>query len=279
MTRKINNFSALGRMTPWERAMGRYMRAPDHDAGGGDAAAAAADTAAPDAAADAAAAAAADTPADDAGAADAAADDAAGSILGDAASPGDDAAGEEGAADDADAASGDAAQAEVVPFEGLAPPEGFEALDTEALAAATPILRGLGIETTEQAQEVVGQFAPIIQSMVEKAVTANATAAKQAQVDLARTWADETRADPELGGANYDKTVADAARALDQFFSPEYREFLTITGLGNNPEHVRGIAAIGRAIGEGTIHLGGAGDLKLEPHEKLYGAEFQPAKT
>jgi len=199
--------------------------------------------------------------------------DAGGSILGDAASPGDGVAraGDEGAAADADAASGDAADAEAAPqpYADLTAPEGFASIDTDALAAATPLMRQFGVPD-DKAQEFINGAAPIISSMVERAVAANAEAGKLAQAELVKAWADEVRADPALGGANYDRTVASAAKVLDTFFDPEFREFLTITGLGNNPAMIRGVAKIASQIEEGSIHLGGATPKALEPHQKVY---------
>lgn len=197
----------------------------------------------------------------------------AGSILGDAASPGDGDAGDkgEGAAADADAASGDAADAEAAPqpYADLTAPEGYASIDADALAAATPLMRQFGVPD-DKAQEFINGAAPIISSMVERGVAAAAEAGKLAQAELVKAWADEVRADPALGGANYDRTVASAAKVLDTFFDPEFREFLTITGLGNNPSMIRGVAKIASQIEEGSIHLGGATPKELQPHQKVY---------
>lgn len=236
--------------------------------------AAAAGTPTPNAPVDAAAPAAAQTgdQTTDAAAANAAtAED--GASTDDAASPGDDAAGE-GAADDATASSGDDANAEAAPFEGLVAPEGFAALDTQALADATPILRGLGVDTPERAQEVVNQIAPVLGGMVERAVLAHAEQAKQAQVDLAASWANEVKADPVLGGANYEKVTAGNALVLDTFFPPAFREFLDVTGLGNNRDFTEGLHNIHKQIETGAIHLGTAESAPKELHQKLYDPVF-----
>lgn len=130
----------LGRMSASERALGRYMRSEEGHA----------DAPAPAVTPEAAPA------ADAAPAAEAAPEPT--SILGDAVASGaDDAAkgADDGSAADgdgaADAAAGDpvadpeAAAVEAAPYEGLTPPEGFEALDTDAIAAATPLMRAFGV--------------------------------------------------------------------------------------------------------------------------------------
>src|SRR5690606_37545583 len=128
---------------------GRYLRSEDGH---------------PDAAptVDAPAAPVADAPVVDAPAPDAPADT---SILGDA---GAEKPVDAPAADaDADKAEGDGSEGaegegeEVTPYTELAPPEGFEALDTEALAAATPLMRAFGVPD-DKAQDFINQAAPII---------------------------------------------------------------------------------------------------------------------
>jgi len=252
---KIRN-TLIGRMTPAERALGRFMRSPD---GHPDAAPAAEADAPVDAAAEAGA---------DAGAG-ADGDASAGSPAGtaptdvaseDAADWGDGAADKpatEGATDEADAASEDGADAEVAPYEGLTPPEGFEALDTEALAAAAPLMREFGVPD-DKAQDFINRAAPVISGMVEKALTQAAEAQETARIELSRQWAEETKADPEVGGAKYDESRALAAKARDAFFGdlPEFREFLTTTQLTNHPAMLKGFARIGRQISDGSIHIG-----------------------
>lgn len=266
-TRNAANTTIIGRRTALERQYGRLLRDPNEH---------------PDAAAPAA------PEAPEAGAETPPADDGAphteeaGSILGDAASPGsgEGEGGEEGAADDANASSGDDATAEAAPFEGLTAPEGFEALDTEALAEATPILRRMGVTTSEEAQERINEFAPVLQGMTTRILDRAAEAQRTAQADLSRQWAEEVRADPEIGGANYDRTVAMSAQAMERFFpgdqGKEFREFLAVTQLGNHPSMIRGFASIGAAISDGSIVIGDStGSRPAAAHEKLYDPIYQ----
>lgn len=258
------NRRLLGRMSPLERVAGRFLRGPEGHV----------DAPAADAVEEI-------TGGDDPvvpAAGDAAAEDV--SILADAASPGDGVAKDEtpaeGAADEAEAASDDGANAEAAPYEGITAPEGYEAIDTEALAAATPLMRQFGVPD-DQAQAFIDGAAPIITSMVEKGIAAANAAQVAAQVTEQRAWVEEVRADPEIGGANYDRTVALSAKALDQFFpgerGTEFRDFLRATGLTNHPEMIRGFASIGAAISDGSIHIGDSTrEVKLTPAEKLYPA-------
>lgn len=244
----------IGRMTPLERAMGRYLRSEDgHPA----APAEAAPDAPPAAVADPAPA---EPPADPAPA---------DTILG--GKPEGEAAkeGEPAPEGEGDKVEGDEPQ----PYADLTPPEGFEALDTDALAAATPLMRKFGV-ADDQAQDFINEAAPVIKGMLEKAAAAGAAAQEAQQNQIRADWANELKADKDFGGANYEKTVARAAAGLDKFFAPEFREFLNATGLGNHPEMVRGFAKIGEHFGEGEVIVGEPGEgRKAHP---LYDEAFLP---
>lgn len=238
----------LGRMSPTERALGRYMRSPDGHADAPPAAEQAPAEPAPEAAADAPAAG-GDTAADAAPAAPS-------SILGGAGQEPAAAAadGEPAAAADAPAGEADPA-AEAAPYEGLTPPEGYEALDADAVAAATPLMRAFGV-ADDKAQDFINQAAPVIAGMVERQMAAAASAQAQAQEAIRTEWATTAKADPEFGGAHFPKTVAMCAVTMDRFFDKETRELLDASGLGNYPGLVKGFAKIGGHFAEGEIVTG-----------------------
>lgn len=267
---KTSGSQWLGRMSPLERQFGRFMRSPD---GHADAPLAAVEVEA--------------APAGEPAAAAEAPSDAPTSILGDAvaggaddtapaadpANPADGDGPAAGAGDDA-VADPEAAPVEATPYEGLTPPEGFEALDTDAIAAATPLMRAFGV-ADDQAQDFINQAAPVITGMIERATTAAAVAQAEQQAALRAEWANTVKADPELGGANFDKTVAMSAVALDKFFDQETRDMFNVTGLGNHPGVVKGFAKMGAHFAEGEIVTGEAAPMtKAHP---LYDQRFLPA--
>lgn len=206
----------------------------------------------------------ADAPAVDAAAPDAAAVDAAATeagagedtILGGATQADGDAAAADGDGDaksDADAAAD--APGEGAPYEGLKAPEGFEALDEEALTLATPMMRKLGLDN-EKAQAFLEDAAPVITGMIAKAREADAAALKASQDTLRAEWASAIKADPDFGGAKFDKTVADAGVFMDKFLDQEGRDLLNASGLGNHPSLVRAFAKAGTHFAEGEIITG-----------------------
>lgn len=251
----------IGRRTAAERRVGRYMRSPDGH---------------PDAAPDApppAAAASADAPAADAPTAPAEGD-AESSVLG-GAKP-------DGAAPDAPAADAKPGDADSAPdadgppaaYEGLNAPEGFT-LDDDVMSAATPLMRGLGIADGEPAQAFIDQAAPIIQSISTRAVEGFVAQQEAQRAEMSRAWVEEGRADPEIGGANYERTVAHAGKFLDTFGSQGLRDRLTVTGLGNDPELLRAFGNAGAMISEGAFIRAEGGQETRTTAQKLYGAEFQ----
>lgn len=193
-----------------------------------------------------------DTPAADAVAATADAPAADDTILG--GKPAEAAEGDDGA-DKPDADAGDDAPGADEPYEGLTPPEGFEALDAEAMTAATPLMRGLGLDN-EKAQAFLNDAAPIITGMITKAREADAAQTKAQQDALRAEWAETIKADAEFGGAKFSKTVADAGVFMDRFLDQDGRDLLNASGLGNHPSLVRAFAKAGMHFAEGEVITG-----------------------
>ena len=153
-------------------------------------------------------------------------------------------------------------------YDGLVAPEGFESLDAEALAAATPIFRELGIATTEKAQEALNKLAPITGGITTKAVTA-AIAAQETQIaEVSAGWVRECQALP-----GFDKLKADAARFRDTFAkSPEAKALIAELPIFNHPVLLNIFAAGGRALAGDQIASGDQSSTKPKTFaEAAYG--------
>jgi hypothetical protein len=61
-------------------------------------------------------------------------------------------------------------------------------------------------------------------------------------------WLQQAQNDPDIGGAKLSESVATAKKALTQFASPQFVEFLDAHGLSSHPEMVRTFRAVGLAI-------------------------------
>ncbi|MGV0269762.1 peptidase [Klebsiella michiganensis] len=124
--------------------------------------------------------------------------------------------------------------------------EGVE-LDAEALKDFEPVARELNL-TNEQAQKLVDAYPKILAGVQQRQ-----TEAWQAQTEQ---WAADVKADKEVGGDKLTANLSAAQRALEQFGTPELREYLDGTGLGNHPELVKAFIKVGKAMSEDGVITG-----------------------
>ncbi|MFS2179026.1 hypothetical protein ACCC98_24280 [Rhizobium pisi] len=151
-------------------------------------------------------------------------------------------------------AEGEAAlgEADRVPEDGkytLAMPEGI-AVDEELLAALGPDFRELGL-TNSEAQKLADRFIAIQAGRAE--------ARGKVWGETISKWADDAKADAEIGGRRWDGTVRDSRRFVNTMGTPALREYLEASGGGNHPELIRIFAKAGALIREDDPATGGAG--------------------
>ncbi|HAU5802079.1 peptidase [Citrobacter freundii] len=127
------------------------------------------------------------------------------------------------------------------------PAEGQE-LDAAALEQFEPIARELNL-TNEQAQKMVDLYGTKIMPMVQQQQV-------EAWQKTTEQWAADVKADKEIGGDKLTGNLSAAQRALAQFGTPELKEYLEGTGLGNHPELVKAFVKIGKAMSEDGMVTG-----------------------
>jgi len=64
------------------------------------------------------------------------------------------------------------------------------------------------------------------------------------------SWANETRADKEIGGQNLERSLGDARAVLDRFGTPAFTKQINESGYGNNAELIRLLSRVGKAMRE-----------------------------
>ena len=138
--------------------------------------------------------------------------------------------------------------------------EGVE-LDTEALKDFEPVARDLNL-TNEQAQKLVDAYPKILAGVQQRQAEA-----WQAQTEQ---WAADVKSDKEIGGDKLTANLSAAQRALDQFGTPELKEYLNATGLGNHPDLVKTFVKIGKAMSEDGM-VDGSNQGQRSAAEVLYG--------
>jgi hypothetical protein len=156
----------------------------------------------------------------------------------------------------------------------LTVPDGFDGIDSDVLAEATPVLKDLKL-TNEQADKLT----PIAAQLVKKTMDRAEAAITERAIQNRKDWAEAFDKDPEIGGANKQKTIDFAAKAFDHYgikAGEGVRQLLEESGLGNHPDLIRFVAAVGRDLAEGTHDRGTAVNAPKTPEGTLYGAEFQP---
>lgn len=131
-------------------------------------------------------------------------------------------------------------------YEDFKMPEGME-LDTVALEAAAPVFKDLNL-TQDQAQKLIDLQAASMQKAGETQ--------QEAWTKTVTDWATETKENKEYGGEHLNENLALAKSALDKLGTPELRELVDSTGIGNQLEFAKFCTAVGKAIGEDTVLLG-----------------------
>jgi hypothetical protein len=117
------------------------------------------------------------------------------------------------------------------------------AVDKELLDKAVPLFKEMNL-SKEQAQKLVDFQAKQMVSQVE---------AHNARV---QTWTDAVKADKELGGDNFDKTVGIARKGIEKVGSPELMKLMDEYGIGSHPEVVRAFYKIGKMTTEDNPESG-----------------------
>lgn len=92
----------------------------------------------------------------------------------------------------------------------------------------------------KSAVDALGIPADKAQALLDKVLPASAAeaaeSAKKQIAEVEQKWADEFRADKVIGGAKFDASMKKIGYVIDKFGSPELREFLRDTGVGNSRE-------------------------------------------
>lgn len=127
-------------------------------------------------------------------------------------------------------------------------PEGAQA-DEALLSEFTPLAKELNL-SQDQAQKLVDLYAKT-QGAAQKSVADHWD-------NLNKEWQGKVSSDKEYGGADLDKNVAIAKKAIDAFGTPELKDALNLTGVGNHPEIVRFFYRVGKAISDDKFDTGNA---------------------
>lgn len=134
------------------------------------------------------------------------------------------------------------APVEPLSFEALKFPEGFE-VERPIADKFLGILNDDKMAPGDRANALVALQAEYATAMSEKA---------NAQWDdFNKAQVEEVRADPEIGGAKLEPTLAKVSKLLNTYGSPEVRLVFDNSGAGNNVHIVKLLAKLADKLGEG----------------------------
>ena len=83
-------------------------------------------------------------------------------------------------------------------------------------------------------------------------------------------WAEQSRTDKESGGDAFDQNMAVALKTLNTFGSPELKEVLNASGLGNHPAVIKLLVKAGKAISEDGFVTGSPQGADNDPAKRLF---------
>lgn len=108
---------------------------------------------------------------------------------------------------------------------------------------------------TQESAQALGQE---IMSLYATEMTRVQDAQRQVWDTLQKSWRDEVRADPDVGGNRLETALRECASVIEQYGGDAaeqqaLRDVLNTTGAGNNRLMVRLFSRVGRALGEGRL--------------------------
>lgn len=133
-------------------------------------------------------------------------------------------------------------------YEPFVMPEGV-ALDEEVSGEFTELAKTLNLPQ-DKAQAVADLGVKLQQRINDQQVAV----AQQIVAD----WAKQTKSDPDLGGTKLPEVTRVAQLARDTYGTPELKQLMNDTGLGNHPEVIRFFHKVGATLAQDGIHGGGA---------------------
>lgn len=103
-----------------------------------------------------------------------------------------------------------------------------------------------------------------------KALAQAAEAQTKAWTTLQDEWQGKVKADPEIGGAKLQDTLASVGKLVTEYGTDELREALDVTGAGNHPAVVKFFAKMASRLTEGSAVPGNPAGQGQSLAEKMY---------
>lgn len=135
-------------------------------------------------------------------------------------------------------------------------PDGVQ-LDSAAAEEFTTIAKELKLD-----QAAAQKLADVGAKMAQRQAEAHA--------QLVDSWTEQVKTDKEIGGDKLDENLGIARKAIETFGSPELKDLLNSTGLGNHPEFVKLAFKVGKAISEDRFVTGAPKGPETDMAKKMF---------
>jgi len=139
-------------------------------------------------------------------------------------------------------------------------PEGFEA-EPDTLGNFKTLAKEYKL-TQEQAQKLVDLQASL--------ATRQSKITEQQWADVQKGWRDSATGDKEYGGKEFNANIGVAKKALDKYGTPELKQAIELTGMGNHPEFIRLLYRVGKTLTEDKVMGGQETGAKPDAAKLLY---------
>lgn len=73
---------------------------------------------------------------------------------------------------------------------------------------------------------------------------------REAHAQTVKTWIDQVKTDKDIGGDKFEASLATARSTIESFGTPELKDVLNATGLGNHPAVVKFFYEVGKRVSQ-----------------------------
>lgn len=135
-------------------------------------------------------------------------------------------------------------------------PDGME-LDTVVADEFSAIAKEMKLD-----QPTAQKFADLGAKMVQRQ--------QEAHAKTVEGWVESVKTDKEIGGDKLTENLAVARKALDTFGTPELRDLLNSSGLGNHPDVIKAFYKVGKAISDDRFVTGSPTTGPIDTAKKMF---------
>jgi len=147
-----------------------------------------------------------------------------------------------------------------------------EAVVPEAYEFAMP--EGITLDKTASDEfSAVAKELKLDQATAQKVADVGIKMAQRQQEVFETTkaaWAEQSRTDKDIGGDNFDQNMAVALKTLNTFGSPELKDVLNASGLGNHPAVIKLLVKAGKAISDDGFVSGSPKGAETDMAKKMF---------